>query len=163
MSDITDPPKMPPPSDNDELENTQPPSDNGEMKYAQEPRYTTPNFLLLKKFKSPYVNKVLNRNVASGEIQIKHPEFSSIYPGDQSQNHALLIINYLPRKSCVESKSLSLYLKTFEKYIESHDACITIIINDLINLLDPHQITVIAESANIGGVYFRPACRYVRK
>ncbi len=162
MSDITGP-QMPSPSDNGELENTQPPSDNDEMKCTQEPKYETPNFLLLKKFKSPYANKILNRNIASGEVQIKHPEFSNICPGDHSQNHALLHINYLPRKLCVETKSLGLYMETFKKYVESHDTCITIIINDLINLLDPYQITVTAESVHVGGVHFRPTCRYVRK
>ncbi len=152
MSDIIDP-QMPPPSDNGGPESTQP----------LEQKYEVPNYLLLRKFDSPYVNKVLNRNVVSGEIQIKHPEFLNIYPGDHSQNHALLHINYLPRNLCVESKSLSLYLETFKKYVESHDACITIIINDLINLLDPYQITVTAESVHVGGAHFRPTCRYVRK
>lgn len=127
------------------------------------PIYVTPNYLLLKKHDSPFVNKVINRNVVSGEVQIKHPEFSNIYPGDADINYALLHINYLPRHYCVSEKSLNEYLKTFCKYMATHDTCITIISNDLINLLDPFQITVTAESVHIGGVHFRPTVQYVRK
>lgn len=174
-----DSPEMPPPSDNrmpgvppppimDEPEIKATPSDPNTKETSPEPepfslRYETPLFLLLKKYDSPFVNKVLNRNVTSGEIQIKHPEFSNLLPNGKGVNHALLHVNYLPRNFCVDSESFSLYLDTFDNFIATHDECVTIIINDLINLLDPYQITVTAESAHIGGAYFRPTCRYVRK
>ena len=143
--------------DNDKSKATPPPSNKGKQQYE------VPNFLILKKFDSPFVNKVLNRNIASGEVQIKGTEFSNLHPKDDSPNPALLHINYMPRNSCVDPVSLSLYLETFLRYACSHESCITIIINDLINLLDPFQITVTTEAVHLGGVHFRPTCRYVRK
>jgi len=157
------------PSENncEPVELEDPPENNSKIKLPPEkevtPIYVTPSYLLLKKYDSPFVNKVINRNVVSGEVQIKYPEFSNIYPGDADINYALLHINYLPRHYCVSEKSLSEYLKTFCKYMATHDTCITIISNDLINLLDPFQITVTAESVHVGGVHFRPTVQYVRK
>ena len=42
----------------------------------------------------------------------------------------------------MESKSLKLYLFSFRNHGDFHEDCMNIIMNDLINLMDPHYIEV---------------------
>ena len=42
----------------------------------------------------------------------------------------------------VESKSLKLYLFSFRNHGDFHEDCMNIIMNDLIELMDPHYIEV---------------------
>ena len=70
------------------------------------------------------------------------PEFTSLCPKTGQPDFAEIIINYIPDKRMVESKSLKLYLFSFRNHGDFHEDCTNIIMKDLIKLMDPKYIEV---------------------
>ena len=62
----------------------------------------------------------------------------------------------------VESKSLKLYLFSFRSHGDFHEDCMNIIMNDLINLMDPHYIEVWGKFTPRGGISIDPYTNYGR-
>ena len=58
---------------------------------------------------------------------------------------ATIFIRYQPDQWCVELKSLKLYINKFRDEGVFHEDVTNIIADDLIGLLDPHQIDVVAD------------------
>lgn len=63
-------------------------------------------------------------------------------PSPGSPDFATLYISYVPREIMVESKSLKLYLFSFRNHGDFHEDCVNIIMNDLIQLMEPAYIEV---------------------
>lgn len=60
----------------------------------------------------------------------------------------------------VESKSLKLYLFSFRNHGDFHEDCVNIIMNDLIQLMDPKYIEVWGKFTPRGGISIDPYCNY---
>ena len=76
-------------------------------------------------------------------------------------------ISYIPDMRMVESKSLKLYLFSFRDHGGFHEACVNIILNDLVRLMDPKYIEVLGLFTPRGGIsihlfvnYGRPGTDY---
>ncbi|OXB88438.1 preQ(1) synthase [Geobacillus uzenensis] len=78
------------------------------------------------------------------------PDFATIY------------ISYIPDKKCVESKSLKLYLFSFRNHGDFHEDCVNIIMNDLINAMEPRYIEVWGKFTPRGGISIDPYCNWGR-
>ena len=65
------------------------------------------------------------------------PEFTSLCPVTGQPDFAHITIDYWPRRSCVESKSLKLYLGSFRNHGAFHEACTVQIARTLVDLLSP--------------------------
>ena len=76
------------------------------------------------------------------------PEFTSICPVTGQPDFAILVIDYVPNKWLVESKSLKLYLNSFRNTGSFHEECTIDIGKRLVKLLSPRFL-------RIGG-YFYP-------
>ncbi|RDV01207.1 preQ(1) synthase [Undibacter mobilis] len=76
------------------------------------------------------------------------PEFTSICPVTGQPDFAILVIDYVPNKWLVESKSLKLYLNSFRNVGSFHEDCTVSIGKRLKTLLAPRWL-------RIGG-YFYP-------
>ncbi|WP_137044736.1 preQ(1) synthase [Pseudolabrys sp. FHR47] len=76
------------------------------------------------------------------------PEFTSICPVTGQPDFAILVIDYVPNKWLVESKSLKLYLNSFRNVGSFHEDCTVSIGKRLKDLLAPRWL-------RIGG-YFYP-------
>jgi len=76
------------------------------------------------------------------------PEFTSICPVTGQPDFAILVIDYVPGKWLVESKSLKLYLNSFRNVGAFHEDCTVSIGQRLVELLKPRWL-------RIGG-YFYP-------
>lgn len=76
------------------------------------------------------------------------PEFTSICPVTGQPDFAILVIDYVPNKWLVESKSLKLYLNSFRNVGSFHEDCTVSIGKRLTQLLAPRWL-------RIGG-YFYP-------
>ena len=76
------------------------------------------------------------------------PEFTSICPVTGQPDFAILVIDYVPNKWLVESKSLKLYLNSFRNVGSFHEDCTVEIGKRLRTLLAPRWL-------RIGG-YFYP-------
>jgi 7-cyano-7-deazaguanine reductase len=76
------------------------------------------------------------------------PEFTSICPVTGQPDFAIIVIDYVPNKWLVESKSLKLYLNSFRNVGSFHEECTIDIGKRLVKLLGPRWL-------RIGG-YFYP-------
>ena len=76
------------------------------------------------------------------------PEFTVMCPVTGQPDFATLVIDYVPRNSLVELKSLKLYLNSFRNHGAFHEQCTVAIGKRLVALLKPRWL-------RIGG-YFHP-------
>ncbi|MEK5231703.1 preQ(1) synthase [Lysinibacillus sp. FSL K6-0232] len=95
-------------------------------------------------------------------VKFNCPEFTSLCPITQQPDFATMYISYIPDKKLVESKSLKLYLFSFRNHGDFHEDCVNIIMNDLIQLLDPRYIEVWGKFTPRGGISIDPWCNYGR-
>lgn len=84
------------------------------------------------------------------------PEFTSLCPKTGQPDFGRIIINYIPDRLMVESKSLKLYLFSFRNHGDFHEDCVNIIMKDLIRLLTPRYIEVRGEFMPRGGISIIP-------
>jgi len=144
---------------------------SGDTKYD----FDGPNSDLLEKFESPFWQtaereagglledgaRIRNPVGANGTLHIEVPEFTSLCPKTGQPDFATIVIDYMPRQWCVESKSLKLYLGSFRNAGEFHETCTATIINDLVRLLEPLQIQVVGKFTPRGGIPFWPTATWV--
>ncbi len=96
-------------------------------------------------------------------VKFNCPEFTSLCPITSQPDFATIYISYIPDKKLVESKSLKLYLFSFRNHGDFHEDVVNIIMNDLIDLLDPKYIEVLGKFTPRGGISIDPFCNYGRK
>ncbi len=70
------------------------------------------------------------------------PEFTSICPVTGQPDFAQLVIDYVPGKWLVESKSLKLYLTSYRNHGAFHEDCTVEIGKRLVKLLSPRWLRI---------------------
>ena len=95
-------------------------------------------------------------------VKFNCPEFTSLCPITNQPDFATMYISYIPDKKLVESKSLKLYLFSFRNHGDFHEDCVNIIMNDLIDLLEPRYIEVWGKFTPRGGISIDPWCNWGR-
>ena len=70
------------------------------------------------------------------------PEFTSICPVTGQPDFAILVIDYVPDKWLVESKTLKLYLNSFRNVGSFHEDCTVSIGKRLTKLLAPRWLRI---------------------
>ena len=90
------------------------------------------------------------------------PEFTSLCPKTGQPDFAKIIINYIPDRLMVESKSLKLYLFSFRNHGAFHEDCVNIILKDLVRLMAPKYIEVTGLFTPRGGISIYPYANYGR-
>ena len=93
-------------------------------------------------------------------VKFNCPEFTSLCPITGQPDFATIYISYIPDIKMVESKSLKLYLFSFRNHGDFHEDCMNIIMNDLIELMDPRYIEVWGKFTPRGGISIDPYCNY---
>ncbi len=88
------------------------------------------------------------------------PEFTTLCPKTGQPDFAKLVINYIPDRLMVESKSLKLYLFSFRNHGDFHEDCINIIKNDLVRLMQPRYLEVKGIFTPRGGISIHPFANY---
>lgn len=83
-------------------------------------------------------------------------EFTSKCPKTGQPDFAKIIISYIPNINMVESKSLKLYLFSFRNEGSFHEDCVNIIMEDLIQLMNPKYIEVRGIFSPRGGISIFP-------
>lgn len=86
------------------------------------------------------------------EIAFEAPEFTCLCPMTGQPDFATIRIRYVPDVTCVELKSLKLYLWSFRNEGTFHEAVTNQIANDLIKVLDPRYIEVEGDFYVRGGI-----------
>ncbi len=86
-------------------------------------------------------------------ISFTCPEFTCVCPRSGFPDFATIRIKYVPDQYCVELKSLKLYINTFRNKKVFHEDVTNVIIQDMIDLLDPHYIEVIGDFTIRGNIH----------
>ena len=87
------------------------------------------------------------------EISFECGEFTCLCPRTGQPDFATLRIRYVPDKLCVELKSLKLYIWSFRDEGHFHEDVTNRILDDLVDLLHPRQMTVIGDFNVRGGIH----------
>lgn len=93
-------------------------------------------------------------------VKFNCPEFTSLCPITGQPDFATITISYVPDVKMVESKSLKLYLFSFRNHGDFHEDCVNIIMEDLIQLMEPKYIEVWGKFTPRGGISIDPYCNY---
>ncbi len=105
----------------------------------------TPHQATLEVFANPHPTR---------EYEIEHicPEFTSVCPITGQPDFATIRLLYVPDRSCVELKSLKLYLWAFRNEGHFYEDVTNLILDDLVAVLDPIRIDIEAEFNVRGGI-----------
>ena len=87
------------------------------------------------------------------EIAFECPEFTCICPRTGQPDFATIRIRYTPDALCVELKSLKLYLWSFRDEGHFHEAVTNRILDDLVAVLKPREMTVVGDFNIRGGIH----------
>lgn len=96
-------------------------------------------------------------------ITFNCPEFTSLCPVTSQPDFGNITVKYRPAEKCVESKSLKLYLFAYRNHNAFHEAVTNMILDDLVELLNPKEMIVIGEFRPRGGISLDIEARYEQK
>src|SRR3989454_12493014 len=80
------------------------------------------------------------------------PEFTCLCPRSGFPDFATIIIDYVPDQYVVELKSLKLYINKYRNRQISHESATNTILDDLVTLLSPRWIRVVADFTVRGNI-----------
>ncbi|ALQ51212.1 preQ(1) synthase [Nitrosomonas ureae] len=100
----------------------------------------------LETFPNPFINRDYH-------IHMEIPEFTCLCPKTGQPDFATLILDYVPDKKCIELKSLKLYIWSYRNDGVFHEAVTNLILDDLIAVLKPRYIRLIARFYVRGGIF----------
>ena len=86
-------------------------------------------------------------------IRMRIPEFTCLCPKTGQPDFAELHLEYVPDKTCVELKSLKLYIWSFRNEGAFHEAVTNQILDDLVKATAPRFMRLTAEFGVRGGIY----------
>ena len=86
-------------------------------------------------------------------IEIVCPEFTSLCPKTGQPDFATIAIRYIPDRTCVELKSLKLYLWSFRNEGHFHEAVTNLILDDLVKVLRPRFLEIVGDFFVRGGIH----------
>ena len=80
------------------------------------------------------------------------PEFTCLCPRSGFPDFATIIIDYIPDQFVVELKSLKLYINKYRNRQISHESATNTILDDLVSLLSPRWMRVVADFTVRGNI-----------
>jgi 7-cyano-7-deazaguanine reductase len=86
-------------------------------------------------------------------IRFDCPEFTCLCPKTGQPDFATIIIEYVPAASCVELKSLKLYLWSYRDEGAFHEAVTNAILDDLVAATQPRYARVVGDFLVRGGIH----------
>ncbi|UCB54398.1 MAG: NADPH-dependent 7-cyano-7-deazaguanine reductase QueF [Thiotrichales bacterium] len=86
-------------------------------------------------------------------IRIRMPEFTCLCPKTGQPDFATLHLEYVPDKSCIELKSLKMYVWSFRNEGAFHEAVTNRILADMVAACEPRFMRLTAEFGVRGGIY----------
>ncbi len=107
--------------------------------------FTSPDDAPLEVFDNLYVGR-------DYKITFNCPEFTALCPVTSQPDFGKITITYIADKKCVESKSLKMYLFSFRNHNSFHEEVVNRILEDIVAVCDPREITVYGEFMPRGGI-----------
>jgi 7-cyano-7-deazaguanine reductase len=106
---------------------------------------TSPGEATLETFANPHPGTTF-------VVRFTCPEFTSLCPITGQPDFAHLVIDYVPAKACVESKSLKLFLNSFRNEGAFHEDCTLTIAKRLIAAMKPTWLRITGAWYPRGGI-----------
>ena len=110
----------------------------------------------LETFENPYPQR-------DYEIFFECPEFTCLCPKTGQPDFATIRISYIADKTCVELKSLKLYLWSYREEGAFHEAVTNKILDDLVAATDPRWMEIEADFYVRGGIHTVIRAEHVQK
>ncbi len=107
--------------------------------------YDYPDIKILEKVENPKKNILYT-------VRLTCPEFTSICPVTSQPDFANIIIDYIPKRFIVESKSLKLYLQSYRNHGAFHEDCTIAIASDIVKTLKPVWLRIVGYWYPRGGI-----------
>jgi len=86
-------------------------------------------------------------------IRMRIPEFTCLCPKTGQPDFATLHLEYIPDRTCVELKSLKLYVWSYRDEGAFHEAVTNRILDDLVAATTPRFMRLTAKFGVRGGIY----------
>jgi 7-cyano-7-deazaguanine reductase len=96
------------------------------------------------------------------EIEISCPEFTAVCPKTGQPDFGTITIRYVPDRSCIELKSLKLYLFDYRARGIFYEHVVNTILDDLVAACRPRSMMVIGDFRPRGGITSRITARFAR-
>lgn len=96
-------------------------------------------------------------------VTLETEEFTCVCPATGQPDFAKITIRYVPDQKIVESKSLKLYFWSFRNVGVFHEHVTNVILDDLVNALEPRWCEVIAEFGIRGGIAITVRAEYKKR
>ena len=94
------------------------------------------------------------------EIEIEAPEFTSVCPKTGQPDFGTMLIRYIPGPSCIELKSLKLYLQQFRNKGIFYEDITNRILNDLVRACSPKWMLLTSSWTPRGGISSKITVEY---
>jgi 7-cyano-7-deazaguanine reductase len=104
-----------------------------------------------------FVNPLPERDYT---IRMRLPEFTCLCPKTGQPDFAELHLEYVPDKTCVELKSLKLYIWSFRNEGAFHEAVTNRILDDLVKVTQPRFMRLSGDFNVRGGIYTTVVAEY---
>jgi 7-cyano-7-deazaguanine reductase len=85
-------------------------------------------------------------------ITTRYPEYTSMCPKTGLPDYGTITIQYQPRNSCIELKSLKMYLLAYRNLGIFYENAVNKILHDIVKAVDPHWCIVKGEFTPRGGL-----------
>jgi 7-cyano-7-deazaguanine reductase len=85
-------------------------------------------------------------------ITTKFPEYTSVCPKTGLPDYGAITIQYVPRKECIELKSLKMYLLAYRDLGIFYENAVNKILHDIVEAIQPEWCVVRGEFTPRGGL-----------
>ncbi|MDR2240004.1 MAG: preQ(1) synthase [Zoogloeaceae bacterium] len=96
-------------------------------------------------------------------IHMEIPEFTCLCPKTGQPDFATLLLDYIPDQTCVELKSLKLYVWSFRNEGAFHEAVTNRILDDLAKAVRPRFMRLTARFYVRGGIFTTVVAEHRKK
>jgi 7-cyano-7-deazaguanine reductase len=93
-------------------------------------------------------------------IEIVCPEFTSVCPKTGQPDFATITFRYTPSETCVELKSLKLYLQRYRSLGIFYEAVTNQLLDDFVAACQPVRCLVVSAWTSRGGITTNVTCSY---
>lgn len=93
-------------------------------------------------------------------ITTRYPEYTSVCPKTGMPDYGVITIEYMPRKSCIELKSLKMYLLAYRNLGIFYENAVNKMLHDVVAAIRPEWCIVRGEFTPRGGLTTSIVVRY---
>ena len=93
-------------------------------------------------------------------IEIVCPEFTSLCPKTGQPDFGTITFTYVPAASCVELKSLKLYLQRYRNQGAFYETVVNRLLDDFVKACSPKRCQVVGAFTPRGGITTTVRCNY---